>query len=232
MPNYAITDIHGCLFSLRELLEKVIPLHQENIYYFLGDYINKGPDSKGALDYLIHFASFYKCRFLRGNHEQMLLNHLHGQTISSLQMNLLNASLKSFDIEKLSDLPYHYYDFINNMEWYINLPNCLLVHAGFNFDLIDLFADRVAMINIKNVKYDEQKASHKKVFCGHIPQTIAQLQTGISSNAPVIRLDTGCVYRKNAELGQLTAINLDTLELYHQSNIEPDYPIEIWRRYR
>lgn len=208
------------------MLEEVLPKHQDNVYYFLGDYINKGPDSKGTIDYLMDFAHKHTCRFIRGNHEQMLLDHLEGLQISAPQMALLQEAFKNFGIDSVHKLPYIYLKFLSSMEWYIKLPNFLLVHAGFDFDSPDIFLDKKSMLDTKSMKYDAVKACHRKVVRGHIPHTVSKLLDELISNSPVIGLDTGCVYSQNKDLAVLTAMDLDTLQLYHQPNIEPAYFIE------
>lgn len=226
MAQYAITDIHGCLHTLRAMIEKVLPKYHDNKYYFLGDYINKGPNSKGVLDYLMVFAQKNHCRFLRGNHDQMLLDYLSGMQLTAPQFTLLEKTSESFEKVSFRALPSVYFEFINRTEWYIELPNFLLVHAGFNFDLPNIFLDKKSMLNTKSMNYDAIKALHKKIVRGHIPNNIAYLKEELFTNSPIISLDTGCVYKQNEELGVLTAMDLNTLQLYHQPNIEPAYFIE------
>lgn len=49
---YAIGDIHGCLKALKDLMAQ-LPLTPKDEVIFLGDYIDRGPDSKGVVDYLL-----------------------------------------------------------------------------------------------------------------------------------------------------------------------------------
>lgn len=72
----AIGDIHGHLGPLKELLQQVGPTQEDRIV-FLGDYIDRGPDSCGVIDYLLGFQKHYpNTIFLRGNHEQVLSDAL------------------------------------------------------------------------------------------------------------------------------------------------------------
>jgi serine/threonine protein phosphatase 1 len=68
----AVGDIHGCAAALAALLEAVRPGPDDTLVT-LGDYIDRGPDSKAVLDRLIALAA--ECRLvpLLGNHEEMLL---------------------------------------------------------------------------------------------------------------------------------------------------------------
>jgi serine/threonine protein phosphatase 1 len=72
----AIGDIHGQLDKLNNLLNQIEPSDRDQ-FVFLGDYIDRGPASCGVIDRLIDFQSeFPEAVFLRGNHEQMMLDAL------------------------------------------------------------------------------------------------------------------------------------------------------------
>ena len=51
--RWVIPDIHGCINTLTQLVENNIRLTKEDSIFFLGDYIDRGPDGKGVIDYLI-----------------------------------------------------------------------------------------------------------------------------------------------------------------------------------
>lgn len=222
MARYIISDIHGCRKTLQKLLEEKIPYDAQNTFYFLGDYINKGPDSAGTMDYLIDFKEFNNCVFLRGNHDQLLLDFYHAQT---LENDNKNALLESFKIQNLSELSAEYLNFISSMKYYVELDTCFLVHAGFNMDMPNIFEDKYAMLHVKNITYDAVKLQNKKIFHGHVPCTLYDLKKNLKNGSSVISIDTGCVYRMNEELNTLTAVDLDTHEVYFQNNIEENYYI-------
>ena len=72
----AIGDIHGQRSLLADLLEQIDP-RDEDQFVFLGDYIDRGPNSKGVIEDLINFQLLHsQTLFLRGNHEQMFLDAL------------------------------------------------------------------------------------------------------------------------------------------------------------
>src|SRR5947209_2745279 len=68
----AIGDIHGCSVALRALLD-AIDLGVDDTLVTLGDYIDRGPDSRGVLDLLIDLRMRYRLVPLLGNHEALLL---------------------------------------------------------------------------------------------------------------------------------------------------------------
>jgi serine/threonine protein phosphatase 1 len=74
---YAISDIHGCAHLLEQMLGVIDadvarsrPLHAIEVY--LGDYIDRGPDSRATLDILIRRSQHGNTVFLKGNHEAFL----------------------------------------------------------------------------------------------------------------------------------------------------------------
>src|SRR5262249_22446677 len=73
MRHLAIGDVHGCLTALRRLAEFVPFDPGEDVLVTLGDYVDRGPDSRGVLDWLIAYKGKGKLVPLRGNHEVMML---------------------------------------------------------------------------------------------------------------------------------------------------------------
>ncbi len=88
---YAIGDIHGCLAELNELLGLIdadVANHPapEHRLVFLGDYIDRGPDSSGVLSRLATLASSRdNCVFLKGNHDQYLWKFLVDPVLVSVR---------------------------------------------------------------------------------------------------------------------------------------------------
>ena len=79
MSRYVIGDIHGCVEELRRLIE-ALPLGGGDSVVFLGDYIDRGPDSAAVVAYLIslqdQLVDGIEWVFLKGNHEDMFLSYL------------------------------------------------------------------------------------------------------------------------------------------------------------
>lgn len=73
----AVGDIHGQLKALRRLVKIVEPRAGDQ-FVFLGDYIDRGEDSIGVIDFLLAFRKRHHAIFIRGNHEQMILDFLDG----------------------------------------------------------------------------------------------------------------------------------------------------------
>jgi serine/threonine protein phosphatase 1 len=77
---YAIGDVHGCRALLERLIERIrrdmSNASAQIDVIFLGDYIDRGPDSKGVVDLLIGLSNEFSVHFIRGNHDQALLSFL------------------------------------------------------------------------------------------------------------------------------------------------------------
>src|SRR5215212_3531643 len=72
MATLVIGDIHGRLDRLEGLLES-LPYWPDR-FIFLGDYLDRGPDSAGVLDRLLRLSQDEECIFIRGNHEDLALD--------------------------------------------------------------------------------------------------------------------------------------------------------------
>ena len=102
MRRIVVGDIHGCSQTFRSLAEEEIRLAGNDILYLLGDYVDRGPDSKGVLDYIMDLMQGgYDVRPLRGNHEEDLLKY-NQEEFRYMEWHLAkNNSLNLLDGEKL-----------------------------------------------------------------------------------------------------------------------------------
>ncbi len=84
MATYAIGDIHGQRAALDDLLARIQPLLRAgDDLVFLGDYLDRGPDTKGVLDRLIALDTPARTTFLLGNHEEWFLETLRDRRSTS-----------------------------------------------------------------------------------------------------------------------------------------------------
>ena len=74
----AIGDIHGCKTALECLLDSIHPTPEDTIVT-LGDYVDRGPDSRGVIDRLIRLGGETRHLGLMGNHEEMMLEVVRHQ---------------------------------------------------------------------------------------------------------------------------------------------------------
>ncbi|WP_242921828.1 metallophosphoesterase [Pontibacter liquoris] len=227
MARYALTDIHGCARTLKAMVEEQLKLQKTDELYILGDLVNKGPDSKGVIDFILHLqAQRYQVLCLRGNHDQMLLKAAkNGPKDLRLTQTEKELVLQSFAIADFEHLPKKYVRFLKELPYYFELPDYYLVHAGFDFKQDDIFRDKDAMLNIRGYEVDWSKISNKKLLHGHTPTALHSIKKGISHKDGRLNLDAGCVYYRNAAYGNLVALDLDTQALYVQPNVDRPYAV-------
>lgn len=227
MARYALTDIHGCARTFKTMVLEQLRLKKEDELYVLGDLVNKGPDSKGVIDFVIHLQrQHYKVCCLRGNHDEMLLQAAkRGEKALNLTQTEKKLVLQSFGISHFEQLPEKYLQFIQALPFYLELPDYFLVHAGFDFKQENIFKDTDAMLNIRNYKVDWSKINNKRLLHGHTPIPLHSIKKDALHVSPKVNLDAGCVYYRNAALGNLVALDLDTQELFIQSNVDRPYNV-------
>ncbi|MDO4576236.1 MAG: metallophosphoesterase family protein [Planctomycetia bacterium] len=79
---WAIGDIHGFSLALDKILEQIAP-EKDDTLVTLGDYIDRGPDTRGVIERLRRLSQECHTVFLRGNHEEMLLSLLARETLGN-----------------------------------------------------------------------------------------------------------------------------------------------------
>jgi serine/threonine protein phosphatase 1 len=213
---FAIGDIHGCFNAFQIMLEQKIQLIKSDKIILLGDYIDRGIQSKEVINYIIDLqAKGFDIIPLLGNHEAMLLDAYNNKELTSKWIqNGGSETLKSFNITSLKDIEPKYIEFFKGLSNYFAFEEYLFVHAGFNDSNINPFADKYSMIWLCKQTYENLLLMNKIIIHGHRPVAVDVCKEIVHSNKNVINLDTGCVYSNMAGFGTLTAIELNTKSLY------------------
>ena len=79
--TYVVGDLHGGLLGLQQVLEKA-PVQPEDTLVFLGDYVDGWSDSTATIEFLMQFQKEQKCIFIRGNHDDLVMQYLLGKEMS------------------------------------------------------------------------------------------------------------------------------------------------------
>jgi serine/threonine protein phosphatase 1 len=200
---YAIGDIHGALPEIEVLLSHLsstTALSKDDTIIFIGDYIDRGPDSKGVIDLLIKFKqeSSANIHFLRGNHEEMLLDYL-GLGGAGEEVYIQNGGSETFlsyglpaeptKEAALEIIPAEHIKFYQNLERYIITDKFVFAHAGLNplRDLRFQTDDDIFWIRdefIQNLHYFK-----KTIVFGHTPFEDVMFHLPYK-----IGIDTGLIY--------------------------------------
>jgi serine/threonine protein phosphatase 1 len=216
MARYVIGDIHGCVAEVSRLVE-ALPLMKGDCVIFLGDYIDRGADSRGVVSYLLSFQQDHpsiEFVFLKGNHEDMLLSFLglSGQHGDMFLINGGRATLASYGVEienanarsALSAIPSDHLAFFQALKNHFLADSFLCVHAGINPQ--KPFAEQTdeELLWIRNTFIYGSHALPYTVLFGHTPQPTVFFDLPYK-----IGLDTGLVYGN-----MLTCLELDEKVLF------------------
>ncbi len=214
MSIFAIGDIHGCRDHLERLLRR-LPLADDDRLVFMGDYINRGPDSRWVIERLIRLQKERPSSvFLMGNHEYALLEYAREGDVDYLHVLRslgVETTLKSYgagqmqSLRDLSFLPPEHLRFIEELELQYWEGEYLFAHAG-----VALREDACTVGEIEaglSTRPDMLLKSVEKdvtVVFGHTAFETPYLAPGL------IGIDTGAVYGN-----LLTAVQLPELRFYH-----------------
>ena len=199
---YAIGDIHGCLEPLRRLMGE-LHLSEADEVVFLGDYVDRGPDSKGVIDYLLTLRGRYI--FLMGNHERMFLDFLQGKERFLFLYNGGTATVESYG--GLSRIPAAHLAFLDRPRLYYETEDYLFVHAGIRPGIPLQEQDPNDLLWIREEFYAYPGRYPKTVVFGHTPMREVLMEDDR------IGIDTACVYGN-----KLTCLILPSREVIQVSN--------------
>ncbi len=132
----AIGDIHGYCESLVALIEQIDPQPEDTIVP-LGDFIDRGPDSKGVIDELIALSGRCRLAPILGNHDEMLLEIRFGADVAFYDWLLFGgtATLYSYGCSHPRQIPDEHIAFLESCLTYFETEKYFFVHAGYLPDL-------------------------------------------------------------------------------------------------
>src|SRR5665647_3604625 len=204
---FAIGDIHGCNDAFQQMLFVEIKIKKQDKIYCIGDYIDRGPESKGVIDTIISLREKgYHIHALRGNHEQMMMDSEQGEeSFEQWYINGGNTTLKSFEVDTYTAMPEKYKQFFLNTKYYISANDYIFVHAGLNFWRNNIYEDKDAMLWIRDFNPQQNVLGNKILIHGHTPKSLHYI---LNQKGNCINIDGGCVFNGHKNLGNLVAIAL------------------------
>jgi serine/threonine protein phosphatase 1 len=203
----AIGDIHGCSAALDALLEAIRP-RPEDCIVTLGDYINRGPDSRGVIERLMELKG--RCRLvpLLGNHDEMLFEVLADSYPLDYFLGVGgDATLDSYGPDRvLSLIPDNHLKFLERCLDYHETKSHIFVHASYQSDLpMGEHTTPTLRWEPLGNSVPEPHVSGKTVIAGHTSQKNGE----ILDLGHVKVIDTYCYGG-----GWLTALDLRTEEVW------------------
>lgn len=212
--TYVIGDIHGELGKLSSLISN-LNLQKDDTIIFLGDYIDRGPDSCGVIEYLLDLNNKYKCVFIKGNHDDTWMKTI---TASSINIKWLNTycaeTISSYEIKEIDPLDHLcFFEMCKDYHIIQDTSNIrLFVHGGFlQEELIssqnsDIFYwDRHIIEKAVSGNYIDSLEGFTHIYLGHTPTQYYNVWEPMFIQN-VILMDTG--------VGKYIKSKLFALEIY------------------
>ena len=201
MRRFAIGDIHGCSKALRTLIEEIDPQPEDELI-FLGDYIDRGPDSRNVVDQVIELRERCRVVTLRGNHEIMMMGVALGGLDDTVWLaNGGRATVTSYG-GCLSRVPADHLAFFQELLPYYETSDSIFLHAGYDpaLELHEQSESAIYWTHLPSPLPQPHK-SGKRVVLGHTPQPNGDVLDG----GHVVCIDTFCFGS-----GYLTAYEIDS----------------------
>ena len=210
MPSrlFAIGDVHGCCIALDTLLGS-LALRDDDRLVFLGDYVDRGPDSRGVIDRLIELDRQGRSTFLRGNHEAWMLK-------ARVDLSWLRSwwevggleTVESYDALSLDDIPPTHWRFVERTKLFYQTEGHIFVHgASGEGPLEDTPEYWLLWRRIFDI---EPHPSGKRVICGHTSQ---------KSGRPLDRGFAVCIDTFAHGGGWLTALEVSSDEVFQANEL-------------
>ena len=130
------------------------------------------------------------------------------------------STINSFRVRDISDIPLQYLMFLDSLEYHVETEGFIIVHAGLNFEIDDPFSDKHAMLWARNGNVVPELINHRKVVHGHTPMVLDKIKEQLDHDTTAYDLDNGCVYSGVEGLGNLCALELNSLKLEVQPNVD------------
>ncbi|EMI44775.1 metallophosphoesterase family protein [Rhodopirellula sp. SWK7] len=201
MARFVIGDVHGCGKALRSLLT-ALSLGSEDEVILVGDYVDRGPNSRDVIEQLIQLSQTCRVIALRGNHEVML----QGVVMSDLNDETWmrsggKATVTSYG-GSATKIPSSHLDFFRDLHRFHETDTEIFVHAMYNplQNIADQNDELTYWAHLPN-PVPMPHVSGKRVYLGHTPQPSGE----ILCHAHLVGVDTYCFGG-----GYLTAVNLET----------------------
>lgn len=229
---YVVGDLHGCAAEPQALirhLEEREGLTTDDLLVFLGDYIDRGADTKATVDLMLDVRNrFPKTRFLKGNHEDMLLDFLGfgGNLGQAFLYNGGLETIQSYGIsvfappsEMIGSMPPEHFKFYCELESILVVEDFIFVHAGLNplrdlaaqndtdvFWIRDEFLNNVHSFK-KTIVFGH--TPHREIF-QHIPYKIG-IDTGLvfGNKLSCVEMRSGSVFQVKKESTEVEVSKLD-----------------------
>lgn len=232
-----IGDIHGAYKALKDVLNQVDPTPKDELI-FLGDYVDGWSETPELISFLIVLKEKYNCLFIRGNHDDLVLDWLKTNEARAKWMQHGGQSTKTaYENVDQTTKSLHQRFLENLTNYHIDESNRLYVHAGFanlngpqaEFYENTVFWDRslweMVMAMDQSLEpgddfYPKRLTLFNEIYIGHTPTTRIGEPRPVNF-ANVWNIDTGAAFK-----GAVSVMDVDTKEVWQSKPAFQYYPNE------
>ena len=232
-----IGDIHGSYRALPQIIERAGVTTKDRLV-FLGDYVDGWSESVQVIDYLITLKATHKCVFIRGNHDDLVMEWLktgdyteewftHGGRTTMEAYKRIDTAKKQLHIAFLEEL----------QDYFLDDNNRLFVHAGFtNMNGVKheyfsklFYWDRTlwetalaldTSLQKDNAFYPKRFNHYREIFIGHTPVNRIGATTPVNK-ANIWNIDTAAAFK-----GPLTIMDVATKQFWQSDPVYTLYSDE------
>ncbi|MBN1106491.1 MAG: metallophosphoesterase [Deltaproteobacteria bacterium] len=206
---FIVGDIHGCLDMLKRLMERLDWRPEKDRLIFLGDYVDRGRDSRGVIDYILKIMNTsQRVECLMGNHEMIFLDFLSGTDVRTFLANGGACTLESYRRGEgwrgNLQVPEEHVLFLKSLKPWIELEDYYVVHAGLRPGVDIRRQNLEDLVWIRDPFIYSKYDFGKRVIFGHTPFSTPLIMEN------KIGLDTGAVFGN-----RLTCLELPSLVFHH-----------------
>jgi len=201
----AIGDIHGCFKAVSSLIEAIAPT-KDDLLVFLGDYIDRGPDSRGTVDFLLDLKANFRTVFVKGNHELLFEDAVVREQDPTLWFHNGGRMTLTTYGGKISSIPEKHRRFLVDTVPYHETDRDIFVHANY-LSHVPIQECPPEIMYWEHI-YDRLPGPHasgKTVWIGHSPQ----MNGWIADYHHLICIDTFCFGGR-----YLTAVDVDSRQIW------------------
>ena len=238
-----VGDIHGGYRALLQILERANVTTADTLI-FLGDYMDGWSESPEVLDFLIQLNQTHTCIFIKGNHDELVIDWLE-ERFENINESMWfkhggKATVEAYaNIDKVKKK--EHIAFLKELKnYYLDSENRLFIHAGFtNLHGVEyeyfpklFYWDRtlwemaLAMdetLGKEDLLYPNRLKIYSEIYIGHTPTTRIG-QTVPVNKACIWNVDTGAAFK-----GPLTILDINTKEYWQSDALPSLYPDETGR---
>lgn len=238
-----IGDIHGGLKAVIQILNRA-KITTKDTLIFLGDYVDGWSQSPEVIDCLIDLSTKNNCIFMKGNHDELLLDWLEGRHENLNEAMWFKhggkATINAY-LDVTNEVKQRHIVFLKSLQdYYLDEQNRLFVHAGFtNMNGVKseffsklLYWDRTLWelascldenLDRNSPYYPKRLNIYDEIYIGHSPISKTEKVVPLFKNS-IWNLDTGAAFK-----GALTIMDVDSKEFWQSDELPKLYPNELGR---